>query len=214
MKARSKAMKIIDVSQIIHTDMQVYPGDPHFHSHPVSSFRQGNVCEVSEITIGTHCGTHVDAPSHMIPFGAPLQSLPLDCFIGPCRVITLHASIISEKALLDLDIKEGERILFRTDPDGRHMKSQRINPAVLSMRAAQYLISRGVKLVGIDSPSVENMEVSDGELHRKLLKAGIAILEGLDLCKAEKDAYFLSALPLRLDGENGSPCRAVLVEFE
>lgn len=207
-------MKIIDISQEISSEMTVYPGDPHFSSRAVSSFKQGDMCEVSELTMGSHCGTHVDAPLHMLPAGAPLESVPLDSFIGPCRVLTVPYAIISEKTLMELDVKEGERILLRTDPQGKYGARGRFNPSVLSMRAAQYLAQLHVKLVGIDSPTVENMELCDGEVHRALLANGVAVLEGLRLAHVEGENYFLSALPIRLTGENGSPCRAVLLEEE
>lgn len=213
MRLRGNNMKIIDISQKIHSEMTVYSGDPHFHSHPCSSFKQGDMCEVSELTIGSHCGTHADAPLHMIPGGAPLESMPLDCYIGPCRVLTFKTDIITEKMLAEHQILEGERILLRTDSAGAYAsRPGRFNPAVLSLRAAEYLAQQRVKLVGIDSPTVENMETGDGAVHRALLNAGIAILEGLCLAQATEERYFLSALPLSLPGENGSPCRAVLVK--
>ena len=206
-------MKIIDISQEIRTDMTVYPGDPSFQSHPSSSFKHGDICEVSELTIGSHCGTHIDAPLHMIPGGATLESMPLDAFIGPCRVLTLPVSVVTEKMLIEHKVQAGERILLRTDPKAVYTpKNGEFNPAVLSLRAAQYLAQTGVKLIGIDAPTVENMEICDGEVHRTLLSGGVAILEGLLLEKAEKEHCFLSALPLSLTGENGAPCRAVLVE--
>ena len=185
-------MKIIDISQEIYQGMPVYPGDPTFQSHRVNSFKQGDMCEVSEVTMGTHCGTHIDAPTHMVPDGKPLESFPLDCF----------------------NVQPGERILLRTDPNGKYNKHARFNPSVLSMRAAQYLAQLPVKLVGIDAPTVENMELCDGEVHAALLKAGIPLLEGLRLEEADKENYELSALPIRLMGENGAPCRAVLIEKE
>lgn len=205
-------MKIIDISQEIYSGMLVYPGDPSFQERQVSSFRRGDMCEVSEITMGTHCGTHVDAPLHMLPDGAPLENIPLDCFIGECRVLTIPYPIISEKTLEEFQVKPGERILFRTDPNGKYNRHGKFNPAVLSMRAAQYLAQLPVKLIGIDAPTVENMELCDGEVHRALLKAGIPILEGLRLEEVEGENYMLSALPIRLTGENGAPCRAVLIE--
>ena len=178
-----------------------------------SSFRHGDICEVSELTIGSHCGTHIDAPLHMIPGGAAIETMPLDCFIGPCRVLTLPAHVITEKMLIEHNVESGERILLRTDPKGAYQaKNGQFNPAVLSMRAAQYLAQKQVKLVGIDSPTVENMEICDGEIHRTLLSAGVAVLEGLCLEQASGENYLLSALPLSLTGENGAPCRAVLVE--
>lgn len=206
-------MKIIDISQEIRADMTVYPGDPCFHSHPSSSFKHGDMCEVSELTIGSHCGTHIDAPLHMIPGGKALESLPLDCFIGPCRVLTLPAAVVTEKMLVEHRVRAGERILLRTDPKGIFTpKNGEFNPAVLSVGAAQYLAKTGVKLIGIDSPTVENMEICDGEIHRTLLAGGVAILEGLLLGDADQEHYFLSALPLSLTGENGAPCRAVLMQ--
>ena len=116
--------------------------------------------------------------------------------------------------LEDLSIEPGERILLRTDPAGKYAGSNRFNPTVLSMRAAQYLAQLHVKLVGIDAPTVENMELCDGEIHRALLSAGVAILEGVCLKDAVKERYTLSALPLNLIGENGAPCRAVLIDEE
>lgn len=205
-------MRIIDISQKISADMRVYPGDPHFHSRVALSFERGDMCEVSELTIGSHCGTHVDAPKHMIPGGAPLESMPLDHFYGPCRVLTLTAPVITEKMLADLGIQRGERILLRTDPDGEYLKKGRFNPSVLSLGAAQMLARTGIRLVGIDATTVENMEIGDGDVHRTLMNAGIAILEGLDLEQAEGEHYTLSALPLHIIGENGAPCRAVLIE--
>lgn len=202
---------IIDISQKLHPSMFVYPGDPHFASRTVSSFARGNVCEVSELTIGSHCGTHIDAPLHMIPGGEPLEAMPLELFYGPCRVLTLPASVISEKMLMEQDIREGERILLRTDPKGAYPDAERFNPSVLSVRAAQYLAGKRIRLLGIDAPTVENMELCDGEIHRMLMNAGIAIVEGLCLKDATKEHYTLSALPLSITGENGSPCRAVLI---
>ena len=208
-------MKIIDISQEIREDMTVYPGDPLFHSCPSSSFKHGDICEVSQLTIGSHCGTHIDAPLHMIPGGAGVESMPLDAFIGPCRVLTLPVSVITEQMLIEHNVQTGERILLRTDPKAKYTpKNGEFNPSVLSLRAAQYLAQEGVKLVGIDAPTVENMEICDGEIHRTLLSGGVAILEGLLLEKAELEHYFLSALPLSLKGENGAPCRAVLVQEE
>ena len=206
-------MKIIDISQEIRSDMTVYPGDPSFQSRPSSSFKHGDICEVSELTIGSHCGTHIDAPLHMIPGGATLEKMPLDCFIGPCRVLTLPVQVVTEKMLVERHVQSGERILLRTDPKANYTpKNGEFNPAVLSVGAAQYLAKTGVKLVGIDAPTVENMEICDGEIHRTLLAGGVAILEGLILEKADQEHYFLSALPLSLTGENGAPCRAVLVQ--
>ena len=206
--------KIIDISQKVCPEMAVYPGDPRYQTRTVCGFKLGDMCEVSELTMGSHCGTHIDAPLHMIPDGAGIDTMPLDCFYGPCRVLTIGAAVVTEKMLEDLSIEPGERILLRTDPAGKYAGSNRFNPTVLSMRAEQYLAQLHVKLVGIDAPTVENMELCDGEIHRALLSAGVAILEGVCLKDAVKERYTLSALPLNLIGENGAPCRAVLIDEE
>jgi len=207
-------MRIIDISQPYYPQMKVYPGDPPYKSYPVSCFQNGDMCEVSEIRMGTHCGTHIDAPLHMIAHGMPVNNIPLDLFYGSCRVLTVPASIITEKMLLEFNIQKGERLLFRTDPSCKYEGDGRFNPAAFSMCAAQHLKNRQIKLVGIDSPSIENMESSDGAIHRLFLEAGIAVLEGLRLMHADKEKYLLSAFPLLLVGENGSPCRAVLIDEE
>ena len=207
-------MKIIDISQRIHPEMLVYPGDPKFHARSVSSFKQGDGCEVSELTIGSHCGTHLDAPKHMIKDGASLEGIPLENFYGPCRVITLAGSVISEKMVADAGICDGERIIIRTDPQGKYTSQNRFNPSVLSMRAAQYLAQKKLRLLGIDAPTVENIEMCDGEVHKVLLGSGTVLLEGLCLENAPDGEYILSAFPLKLSGENGSPCRAVLIQNE
>ena len=193
--------------------MMVYPGDPCFRSRLVCSFCDGSGCEVSEITMGTHCGTHIDAPSHMLQGGAALDAVPLECFFGPCRVLTIAERVITEEMLQKYDLQAGERVLLRTDPEGVYRaENGGINPSALSVSAAQHLIERKVCLIGIDSLTVEDIEACGGEVHRLLLGAGIAILEGLLLESVQGEHYLLSALPIAMQGENGSPCRAVLIE--
>ena len=205
-------MRIIDISQRITESMPVYPGDPPFRSQPVCLFETGDGCEVSKLTIGTHSGTHIDAPSHMIPGGASLDDVPLDCFIGPCRVLTMLQKVITEDMLRTANIRPGERVLLRTDPTGQAIDAGTLSCAAITPEAARYLAAQKICLVGIDSPSIEDVEQYGGEVHRTLLGAGIPILEGLDLRNAREEKYVLSALPLSLPGENGSPCRAVLIE--
>ena len=206
-------MKIYDISQEVF-GCQVFAGDPAPEKKQLCSIEKGDLYNLTAFGMCAHNGTHIDAPTHMVPDGKPLESFPLDCFIGPCRVLNVPYPVISEKALQELNVQPGERILLRTDPNGKYNKHARFNPSVLSMRAAQYLAQLPVKLVGIDAPTVGNMELCDGEVHAALLKAGIPLLEGLRLEDADKENYELSALPIRLMGENGAPCRAVLIEKE
>ena len=147
--------KIIDISQKVCPEMAVYPGDPRYQTRTVCGFKLGDMCEVSELTMGSHCGTHVDAPLHMIPGGATIETMPLEQLIGPCRVLTLAAPVITEKMLSEHQIQEGERILLRTDPKGEYTpKNGQFNPSVLSMRAAQYLAELNVIFHSLSFPSV------------------------------------------------------------
>ena len=207
-------MRIIDVSQWITPQMLIYPGDPCVQIRNVSSFKKGDECEVSELTLGSHCGTHIDAPNHMIPNGAALDQVPLSCFYGSCRVITIQSRVISEKMLFDADIREGERILLRTDPQGVYTSTNRFNPSALSVGAARFLAEKKLCLLGIDAPTVENMEIYGGEVHRILLSSGVTLLEGLCLADVEDGEYLLSAFPLSIKGGNGAPCRAILIQSE
>ncbi len=200
---------ILDITQHIRPDMPVYPGDPHFRSRIVCDIHTDG-CEVSEWTMGSHCGTHIDAPKHMLKGGGGIEALPLECFLGPCRVLTLEDRRIGAGSLRPFDIKAGERILLRTNPRGANA----ITPAALDVQAAALLAETHVRLVGIDTMSIEDVARDGGEVHRILLGAGIAILEGLCLERAQATHYTLCALPLRVDGENGSPCRAVLSSEE
>lgn len=206
-------MRIIDISQRVHSEMLVYPGDPKYVSETVSSFRDGDGYEVSRLVIGSHCGTHIDSPSHMLAGGDTIDQLPLDAFYGPCRVITASAEDISEKMIISMAVKPGERILLKTDPQAKY-GTERFNPSAISLSGARRLAEQKPLLIGIDAPSVENVEEHAGEIHRTLLSAGIVLLEGLCLSHVPDGAYMLSAFPLSLLGENGSPCRAVLIKNE
>ena len=204
-------MRIVDISQGMHAAMPVYPGDPPYASEPVCSFESGGDCEVSRISMSTHCGTHIDAPSHMLPDTEAVDQVPLARFIGACRVVTLPRTVITGSMIEELCPVSCERLLLRTDPTGAYPDRGVLNPAALDLDAARLLVQRGICLIGIDSLSIENMERTGGEVHRTLLGAGVSILEGLDLRQAEQGMCCLCAFPLKLEGENGSPCRAVLI---
>ena len=195
----------------VHAAMPVYPGDPPYASEPVCSFESGGDCEVSRISMSTHCGTHIDAPSHMIPHAETMGQVPLERFFGPCSVVTLPCALITGTMIEALCPASCERLLLRTDPTGGYRDRRELNPAAIDLDAARFLVQRGIRLIGIDSLSIENMEQTGGRVHRMLLGAGVTILEGLDLRDAEQGMCCLCAFPLKLVGENGSPCRAVLL---
>ena len=167
---------------------------------------------VTSITIGSHGGTHIDAPKHFVRGGASIDEISLEAVIGPCRVLSLPDldGPISARDIEPYDIKKGERILLRAN-DGL-LDDPTFHPIFhsISMEAAQFLVGRGVQLIGIDYLSVEQSGTPGHPTHHALLEAGIVVVEGLYLNGVETGEYTLYCLPLKILGGDGAPARAVL----
>jgi arylformamidase len=197
-------VEIIDVSVPIRAGMVIYPGDPDVRLQRVESIAGGDPANVSKLEFGVHSGTHVDAPLHFIDGGAGAQELPLEVLVGPCEVVTVEQL---DAAALE-SIPEGvERVLFKTPNSELWAQDSFAETFVrLDGAAAEALVERGVKLVGVDY-----LSVGDHPAHLALLSAGVVPLEGLDLRGVEAGPYELYCLPLRLVGSDGAPARAILV---
>ena len=202
-------MKIIDISVPLHPGMAIYPGDPKVVFRPWP----GKEWSLTEITLGTHTGTHADAPRHVFQNGKRIDELPLKKFIGPCRVLDMtHVSRAIE--LYDLKaahIKKGERILVKTRNSLRSQEIFRPDYVYLSGDATAYLAKLPIALFGIDAFSVKQRGSGDLRPHTVLLKKNIVILERINLKDVVPGKYTLLALPLKLKGLDGSPVRAVLL---
>lgn len=185
--------------------MPVWAGDPPPAQTWLQRIAWGDGIDLSQWTLGSHTGTHLDAPSHFVAGAADLEVLGLDPLVGPCLVVDLSAAE-------SVQVTAGERLLFRTVRRGAEaaVASNRVglNPA-----AAWRLVASGVRLVGIDALSIETPDsvAAGAPVHRALLSAGVVILEGLALEVVEPGEYFLVALPLRLRHSEASPVRAVLL---
>jgi len=203
---------IIDISRPVGADTPVWPGDPPVTLEPVARLEAGDPAAVSRLTLGTHTGTHVDPPAHFLPGGATVDQLDLDVLVGPALVVDLTATVgpVDPEALAALATGHS-RLLLRTGAaDG-----------VVTGGAARRLVEAGVRLVGVDTLSIEPATRSPGvpgwppeehyEVHRLLLSAGVVIVEGLDLSAAPAGEYQLVCLPLRVAGGDGAPARAVLI---
>jgi arylformamidase len=160
-----------------------------------------------------HTGTHVDAPRHFIPGGAGVESLPLAALIGPVRVVSIqHEGAVRVEELERAGLEGVERVLFRTRNSDQWSDSLFKEDFVyLDPDAAQWLVDRGVSLVGVDYLSVEAFAAPEPLTHRTLLGAGVVVVEGLDLSEISPGDYFLSCLPLKLAGADGAPARVVLM---
>lgn len=198
-----------DITMPLSADMLAWPGDP---SVTCESF--GSDIVVSRWTIGSHAGTHVDAPAH---FGLPgtLEQLDTDAMLGRCRVISLpQVNIITAELLHDAALTDVERLLIQTDNSLLSNDSRTFNEhfVALDASAAQYIVEIGIKLIGIDYLSIEPF-ASDGTVHRCLLSAGIIILEGLQLTAIPPGDYQLICAPLNLQGSDGAPARVWLSDY-
>lgn len=202
----------IDVSVPIREGMPVWPGDAAFERRIVSSMAAGDHNTLSELRLGAHTGTHVDAPAHFIADGATIDTLPLDALVGECRVLPVSATgEISAEELWQHDIRRGERILLKTRNSalwGQDGFQERF--AYLSNEAADYLAQVTPLCLGVDYLSVAGFHRNGTPVHRALLGAGIWLIEGLDLSAVEPGRYELLCLPLRVVDGEGAPARALL----
>ncbi len=203
-------MKFIDISLPIRDGMMTYPQNPAVNivraPHPSA--------RISRITVGSHTGTHIDAPLHVLAKGRGVDVYPLAQLSGPARVLdcTAVSEMIMPDHLKRFQIRRGQRILLKTKNSLRGFKKFRRDAIGINGNSARYLAGCGIQLVGIDSLSIKRPGVDDPEAHLALLRKRIPILEGLNLSKVNPGTYDLLCLPLLLPGLDGAPCRAVLVE--
>ena len=173
----------------------------------------GASCNVSTLRMSAHLGTHADSPFHYDPDGADTASADLSVYMGPCLVVDLRG--VGEPALLDpgdvkaIDLEGVERVLFRTQ-DGHDPNTFDASFTALGPKAAKVLVAAGIRLVGIDTPSMDHAASKELEAHQVLKDGGVALLENLDLSAVEPGEYELIALPLRIVGGDSSPVRAIL----
>lgn len=205
-------MKIIDITHPLSSSLAPWPGDTAFDFRLVARLRDGASCNVGQLTCSIHTGTHVDAPYHYDESGAPVDSLPLDVFVGPARVFaTQGQTIIERDVFAGLDGRVTPRVLVRTNAcDDKSIFPQRI--PTLAPDVPAWLGAQGVRLLGLDLPSVDQVDSKSLPLHHALGAAKIMILENLDLRVTPPGVYELIALPLPIAGADGSPVRAVLME--
>jgi arylformamidase len=206
-------MKIIDISRTLYSGGPHWPGDSDTELKLTARMADGKSCNVSRLTLSVHTGTHADAPFHYNDRGSPIHALAPDFYVGPARVIDARdCATFTEELFAGLgpaDLAATPRILFRTDT----WANDKVFPTVwplLDRKLPQWLAGHGVTLIGLDVPSVDELHNKDMAIHHLLDAADILILENLDLRAVEPGCYELIALPLKLEGADGSPIRAVL----
>lgn len=202
-------MRTYDITLTITPQSVVWPGDPPVRIKQTSSIALGDNSNVSEVSMSCHTGTHVDAPDHFLNNGITVDRLSLDLLVGRVYVLYLpDVSTITASVLMQADIPpRTRRLLFKARnsqlwADG--MKEFQSDFVSLSVDAAELLVDRNVKLVGIDYLSIAPYKMGT-QVHSILLSAGVVVIEGLDLSGVSQGRYTLHCLPLKLGGVEGAP---------
>ncbi|MCL2360552.1 MAG: cyclase family protein [Defluviitaleaceae bacterium] len=207
-------MKIHDITASISNNLPPYGGGLRpVITHP-ARMADGEAYNISKMSFSSHTGTHADTPFHFIADGADCITTPLDHFYGPCKVVTLPVTSHITKADIEgLDIQAGDIILFNTG-QSKYMSCGDFKEDFIALtpEAAEYLVSKKIKTIGIDYLSLDPYGAEGFPAHKLLLGSGIAALEGLVLDGVPDGEYILSALPLKYPGGDGSPVRAILIE--
>jgi len=203
----------IDITVPLRTNMVHWPGDPDVRIERIQDMERGDPCNVSLLSMGSHTGTHMDAPVHFVRGGSALDVMPLNATIGAARVIEIgDPEAVHAVELRSHRIRRGERILFKTRNSSRCWgDAEFIEDFVYIGRdAAEYLAQRRVRTVGVDYLSVGGFHHDSHETHVALLRAGIWIIEGLNLSRVRPGPYELICLPLKIQGGDGGPARAII----
>src|SRR5215469_3304395 len=200
--------KWLDVSVPIYAGMVHFPDNPSIEIDTITHVERGDTCTLSRLTMGSHTGTHIDAPIHFLPGGAGAEEVPLENLIGPARVIEIKdPDAVKAKELQIHNLGVGERLLFKTSNSQRGWKTSQFVPDSVSIAedAASYLASLNTLAVGIDY-----LSAGSPETHRTLLSAGVVIVEGLNLTGISPARYELLCLPLKILGGDGALARVLL----
>jgi arylformamidase len=201
----------IDVSMSIQPGMVQWPGDPAVQLRQVSSMDAGDDCNLTHLDLSAHTGTHMDAPRHFTRHGVSMSAWSPDDTVGFCRVIAIEDDeAIRAAELAPHAPQPGERILFKTRNSLRRSAVFDEGFIYIAHDAAQLLAAAGVRTVGIDYLSIGGFHKDLIETHVAILGAGIWVIEGLDLSAVQPGAYELNCLPLKLEGADGAPVRALL----
>jgi arylformamidase len=199
-----------DITPTIDESLKVWPGDTPARREVMLDLARGDAVTLSTLHATAHLGAHADAPSHYGLDAPSIEARPLDLYVGLCQVITVPAAPRSRIRLDDLRATvQAPRVLIKTGsyPDFRTFAQ---DFAALCPTLVDNLSAQGVRLIGIDTPSVDVFDSVDLPAHRRFLAHDMAILEGLELSAVPDGLYELIALPLKLAGFDASPVRAVL----
>ncbi|WP_410982783.1 arylformamidase [Bacillus cereus] len=200
----------IDISQPLNNEIATWPGDTPFSYEVSWSKEQSESVNVGRLTMSIHTGTHIDAPFHFDNNGKKVLDLDVNVYVGKARIIDVSGmESIGAKELEKFKLDGVERLLLRT---ASHGNAQEFPETIPYLRAdiAPFLSEKGIRLIGVDVPSVDPLDDKELAAHHQLFKHGIHILENVVLDHVQDGDYELIALPLALTDADGSPVRAVI----
>lgn len=203
----------IDISLTIKTGRIVWPGDPKVEVTKLMQMENGEICNTRHLSCPVHVGTHIDAPLHFINGGDGIETLPLSSLAGNAKVIEIkNEEKIPLSEIEDEEIEEGDILLFKTINSSTYLKETSFNEnyVYLSTEAARYLVSKKISTVGIDYYSIAGINDNIVECHEILLGTKVTIIEGLDLSGVTAGKYEFVCLPLKIEGSDGAPARAII----
>jgi arylformamidase len=203
----------IDVSVPLKSGMVCWDDDGKPQIEQTLFMERGDLCNLSQLRMSAHTGTHMDAPRHFLRDGAPMGTLPLDAVIGRARVIEIHdPRAVRAAELAPARPQAGERVLFKTTNSALRWSSDDFQRdfVYIAAGAARMLADAGIRTVGVDYLSVGGYSNDLVETHEILLGAGIWIIEGLNLAAIAPGDYEMICLPLSIPTCDGAPARAVL----
>lgn len=204
------ARRIIDVSVPLSEEVEPWPGDAPVRLRPTARIADGDSVNLSRLSTSLHNGTHADAPLHVLEDGRPVDRLPLDPFMGPAVVRDAPDVLRMAGEELERAVPTGHRVLLRWGRSDHRTFPREVAPVPPGW--VRRLVERDVPLLGTDAPSVDALDSTELPAHRACVEGGLQILENLVLGHVEPGRYELRALPLRLEGADASPVRAVLIE--
>jgi arylformamidase len=207
---------IYDVTVPITNTMPVWPSDPPVRLTPKSYIASdGTTIRLTNVEMGSHTGTHIDAPWHFVPHGRRLNEIPLETLVGTAHVFYIGGTASIRKSDVErLPLDGVERVLFKTDNSGHWQDGTFYRDFVyLEPDAATVLVRRGIKLVGIDYLSIDAFTSETHPTHCILLEQNVIVVEGLDLNAVPSGEYQMAALPLKIHGADGAPTRVILLSI-
>ncbi len=209
-------MQIYDITLPVTAGMPVWPGDPRVSIERVAKMEEGADCNISHLSLGVHTGTHLDAPYHFLGGDSPtVEQLPLKLLTGRAYVMHLPDTELVTARVLEKAVipPRTRRLLLKTrNSEYWAQGNMKFQPGfvAISPDGAEYLVDHGVRLIGVDYLSVAPYK-EGAATHQVLLKAGVIVVEGLNLSQVEAGRYMLYCLPLKLVGSDGAPARAILM---